>query len=73
MSKKFKKICASNNCFLWRKILRESVFKIKSRVLAEEFESIETFPGFVQLPGEKWVSIHTKINNQDHVGKKIVK
>ena len=30
----------------------ESVFKIKVKALAEEFESIETFPGFVHLLGE---------------------
>ena len=29
-----------------------SVFKIKFKALAEEFESIETFPGFVHLLGE---------------------
>jgi hypothetical protein len=29
--------------------LRGSVFKIKFRVLAGQFESIQTFPGFVQL------------------------
>ena len=32
--------------------VRGSVFKIKFKVLAGEFESIETFPGFVQLVGE---------------------
>ena len=33
--------------------VRGSVFKIKFEALAGEFESIETFPGFVQLLGEK--------------------
>jgi hypothetical protein len=32
--------------------VRGSVFKIKFKALAGEFESIETFPGFVQLLGE---------------------
>ena len=32
--------------------VRESVFKIKFRVLAGEFESIETSPGFVRLLDE---------------------
>ena len=32
--------------------VRGSVFKIKFKVLAGEFESIETFPGFVKLLGE---------------------
>jgi hypothetical protein len=32
--------------------VRGSVFKIKFKVLAGEFESIKTFPGFVQLVGE---------------------
>ena len=32
----------------------ESVFKIEFRVLAREFESIETSPGFAQLLGENW-------------------
>jgi hypothetical protein len=30
-------------------IVRESVFKMKFRVLSNEFESIETSPGFAQL------------------------
>ena len=50
-----------------------SVFKMKFRVLSGEFESIETSPGFAQLLGENWNQSHKKINNQDHVGKKIVK
>ena len=33
-------------------IVRGSVFKMKFRVLSNEFESIETFPGFAQLLGE---------------------
>ena len=32
--------------------VRESVFKIKFRVLAEEFEYIETSPGFARLLDE---------------------
>ena len=47
--------------------LRGSLFKIKFRVLAGDFESIETFAGFVQLLAENWVQTHTKINNQDHI------
>ena len=35
--------------------VRGSVFKMKFRVLSREFESIETFPGFVQLLEENWV------------------
>ena len=31
------------------------VFKIVLRLLAREFESIETSPGFAQLLGENWV------------------
>ena len=33
----------------------EEIFKMKFRVLSRDFESIETFPGFVQLLGEIWV------------------
>ena len=46
-----------------------SVFKMEFRALSREFESIETFPRFVQLLGENWVYNQ----NKDHVGKKIVK
>ena len=35
--------------------VRGSVFKMKFRVFSREFESIETFLGFAQLLGEKWV------------------
>ena len=48
--------------FLWKRSIaiygakmRGSVFKIVFRVLAREFESIETYPGFAQLLGENWV------------------
>ena len=34
--------------------VRGNVFKIKFRVLAGEFESIETSPRFAQLLGENW-------------------
>ena len=34
--------------------VRGSVFKMKSRVLSREFESIETSPGFAQLLEENW-------------------
>ena len=59
----------SNNCFLW--CLSAWEFKIEFKALAEEFESIETFPGFVQLLGENWVKSHKKYNNQDHIGKNL--
>ena len=51
MSKKIIKIIIAS----YGARLRGSVFKIKFRVLAGEFESIQTFPGFVQLLGENWV------------------
>ena len=35
--------------------VRGSVFKKKFRVLAREFESIETSPGFAKLLGENWI------------------
>ena len=35
-------------------IVRGSVFKMKFRVLSNEFESIENPPGFAQLLGENW-------------------
>ena len=35
-------------------IVRGSVFKMKFRVLSNEFESIETSPGFAQLLGGNW-------------------
>jgi hypothetical protein len=38
-------------------------------VLAREFESIETSPGFAKLLRENWVLSHKKINNQDYVKK----
>ena len=48
--------------FLWKIAIasycarvRGSVYKMKFRVLSREFDSIETFPGFVQLLGEIWV------------------
>ena len=34
--------------------VRGSVSKIEFRVLSREFESIETSPGFAQLPRENW-------------------
>ena len=34
--------------------MSESVFKIISRILAREFESGETSPGFAWLLGENW-------------------
>ena len=34
--------------------VRGSVFKMKFRVLAGEFEPIETSPGFAQVLGENW-------------------
>ena len=36
-------------------IVRGSVFKMEFIVLAKEFESIETSPGFAQLLGENWI------------------
>ena len=53
--------------------MRESVFKMEFRILAREFESIETSPGFAQLLGENCVKIHKNMNNKEHVGKQIVK
>ena len=35
--------------------VRGSVFKMEFRVLAREFESIETSPGFARLLDENWV------------------
>ena len=40
--------------------VRGSVFKMDFRVLAREFESIETSPGFAQLLGENWVKVTKK-------------
>ena len=37
-----------------------SVFQIEFRVLAREFESIETSPGFTQFLGENWVFHRTQ-------------
>ena len=51
--------------------MRGSVFKTNFTVFSREFESIETFPGFVQLLGENWVKSHKKYNNQDHIGKNL--
>ena len=51
--------------------MRGSVFKDHFRVLAREFESIETFPGFAQLLGENWVESHKELYNQDHVRKNL--
>ena len=64
-----KKNYENNNCFLWRQIAWEFMYLRlhKFRVLAGDFESIETFAGFVQLLAENWVQTHTKINNQDHI------
>ena len=47
------------------------VFKMKFRELSREFESIETSPGFAQLPGENWNLSHKKVNNLDQVRKKL--
>ena len=48
--------------FLWKILIANhgaivcgSVFKIEFRVLAREFESIETSPGFARLLDENWV------------------
>ena len=35
--------------------VRGSVFEMDFRALSREFESIETYPGFVQLLGENWI------------------
>ena len=43
-----------NFFFLNSARVRGSVFRMKFRVLAREFESIKTSPGFAQLLGEKW-------------------
>ena len=51
--------CQKNECFtsltLYGARVHGNVFKIEFRVFSREFESIETFPGFAQLLGEKWV------------------
>ena len=47
------------------------VFKMEFRVLAREFEFINTSPGYAWLLGENWVLNHKKINKLYHVGKKL--
>ena len=51
--------------------MRESVFKIKFRVFAGEFESIETSPGFAHLLGKKLKLKSKEIKNQAQVIKNL--